>query len=395
MIEKLDYYGRGVMHEEGKVIFVDNALPEEKVKINIIKDEKNYSIAEVTEYMQKSSKRIKSKCPYFEKCGGCSFRNLSYNDSITYKKDNVIDIIKRYTDINIKPELIKNDQKDLYRNKIEIKCQDGKYGFYMRNSHNLIEIDRCLNAEEPINKVLMHIHDLNLINGEVTIKCNYNGEILLIIDSKEKPNINIDHLRERIKLIGIIYNNETIFGNNYFMEMIDNKLFRESYNSFFQVNRYINEKLFNILKENVSMKDVVLDLCCGVGTLGLSIADKCKKVYGIEIVENAINDAKMNAKINNIDNAEYILGDAFTLMSTLDDVNLIIVDPPRNGISKNGIKNILSKESEKIIYISCNPITLARDLNLLKDKYEIKKFYILDMFSYSYHLESMCILERR
>lgn len=395
MIEKLDYNLRGVTHIDGKVIFVDNALPGEEVKLNIIKDEKNYSIAEVTEYINKSPKRIKSKCPYFDKCGGCTIRNLSYNDGLNYKKENVIEIIKRNAGLDINPKLIKNDQKDLYRNKVEIKCVNGKYGFYERNSHNLIEIDRCLNAEEPINKMIMHLEDLNLENGKITIKCNNNEEILLNVETDDICKINIDHLRERVKLVGIVYNGNIIYGNDYFMENIDNKLYKESYNSFFQVNRYINNKLFSILKETVDEGSIVMDLCCGVGTLGLSIADKCKKVYGIEIVENAIKDAKFNAKINNINNVEFLLGDAFSLMETIKDIDTIIIDPPRNGISKKGIKNILKKEVDKIIYISCNPITLARDLNILKEKYDIKKSYILDMFSYTHHIESLVVLERK
>ena len=395
MIEKLDFNLRGITHIDGKVIFVDNALPGEEVKVDILKDEKTYSIAEVKEYITKSPKRIKSKCPYFDTCGGCMIRNLNYNDGLNYKKDNVIEIIKRNANIDINPKVIKNEQKDLYRNKIEIKCIDGKYGFYKRNSHNLVEIDRCLNAEEPINKMIMHLEDLNLTNGEIIIKCNNMGEILLNIITKDTCNIDIDHLREKVKLVGIVYNDKIIYGNDYFMETIDNKLYKESYNSFFQVNRYINEKLIRALKENIDDNSIVLDLCCGVGTLGLSIAEKCKKVYGIEIVKNAIEDAIFNAKINNINNAEYILGDAFVLMEDIKDIDTIIIDPPRNGISKNGIKNILNKKVNKLIYISCNPITLARDLNLLKEEYDIKKSYVLDMFSYTNHIESLVVLERK
>ena len=395
MIEKLDFNLRGITHIDGKVIFVDNALPGEEVKVDILKDEKTYSIAEVKEYITKSPKRIKSKCPYFDTCGGCMIRNLNYNDGLNYKKENVIEIIKRNANLDINPKVIKNEQKDLYRNKIEIKCIDGKYGFYKRNSHNLVEIDRCLNAEEPINKMIMHLEDLNLTNGEIIIKCNNMGEILLNIITKDTCNIDIDHLREKVKLVGIVYNDKIIYGNDYFMETIDNKLYKESYNSFFQVNRYINEKLIRALKENIDDNSIVLDLCCGVGTLGLSIAEKCKKVYGIEIVKNAIEDAKFNAKINNINNADFILGDAFVLMEDIKDIDTIIIDPPRNGISKNGTKNILNKKVNKLIYISCNPITLARDLNLLKEEYDIKKSYVLDMFSYTNHIESLVVLERK
>lgn len=395
MIEKLDFNLRGITHIDGKVVFVDNALPGEEVEINVVKDEKTYSIAEVKEYITKSPKRIKSKCPYFDTCGGCMIRNLNYNDGLNYKKENVIEIIKRNANLDINPKVIKNEQKDLYRNKIEIKCIDGKYGFYKRNSHNLVEIDRCLNAEEPINKMIMHLEDLNLTNGEIIIKCNNMGEILLNIITKDTCNIDIDHLREKVKLVGIVYNDKIIYGNDYFMETIDNKLYKESYNSFFQVNRYINEKLIRALKENIDDNSIVLDLCCGVGTLGLSVAEKCKKVYGIEIVKNAIEDAKFNAKINNINNAEYILGDAFVLMEDIKDIDTIIIDPPRNGISKNGIKNILNKKVNKLIYISCNPITLGRDLNLLKEEYDIKKSYLLDMFSYTNHIETLVVLERK
>ena len=173
-------------------------------------------------------------------------------------------------------------------------------------------------------------------------------------------------------------------------------LFKETYNSFFQVNRYINIELFRLLKDNIEENSTVLDLCCGVGTLSIVASQKAKKVYGIEIVENAIKDALINTRMNKKENVEFMLGDAFTSINKINDIiDTIIIDPPRSGLTKKAIDNIKEKEIEKIVYISCDPITLARDINNLKELYNLEKIYLLDMFSYTYHVECVCVMTRR
>ena len=394
-IVKMDHMGRGIGYIEKKICFVENALPGEVVKVEITRDKKDYCEAKVKEYIATSDIRIKCKCTYFSECGGCQYRNMSYNNSLSMKLDKVSEILYKYSHVSPKITVVKSDQKDSYRNKVEFKIQNGKIGFYKTGTHELVEIDRCLNVEESINSFLFNNSLLHIENGELTVKTNYNGELILIIDTLEKNNIEIEELCKKNKIVGIVFNDKLVYGVDHFIEIIDDMFFKVSYNSFFQVNRNINSKLFKLLDENIETDDTILDLCCGVGTLSIVASRKAKKVYGIEIVENAIKDAIINARMNKRENVEFMLGDAFDAMNKIaDKIDTIIVDPPRKGLNKIAIDNILNMNPQKIIYISCNPNTLSRDLNYLLENYEIKKQYLLDMFSYSYHVESVVILEK-
>ena len=177
------------------------------------------------------------------------------------------------------------------------------------------------------------------------------------------------------------------------MELVDNKFFQVSYDSFFQINRDICNKLFKLVDEEILPNSNVVDLYCGVGTLGINVAKKVNKVYGVEIVKNAVINAILNTKINKVINEEFMLGDATMILPKIKDrIDVIICDPPRTGLTKEIINTLKKEEIKKIIYISCDPITLARDINLLSDKYELDKIIGLDMFPYTYHVESICVL---
>ena len=395
-IVKFDHHGRGIGYLNGKIVFVDNALPGEKVKIECIRENAKYMEGKVTEYLSTSDRRLKSKCPFYEECGGCQLRHMSYEDTIDFKKNKVADILKKYANVSPKIEVVKNDNKDLYRNKIEVRFSDGVMGYYKKRSHELVEIDRCLNAEEAINSLLLSVDLIPVQNGTLTIKANYNGELILIIESGDEVNIDIDKLREKHKLVGIILNEKVIFGADHFIEIVDDMFFKESYNSFFQVNRTINSKLFKLIEENIGEGSTVLDICSGVGTLSIVASKKAKEVYAIEIVENAVRDSLINARMNKRENIEFMLGDAFSTIKKIDkQVDTILIDPPRSGLNREALEGILEKEAREIIYISCDPVTLARDLKVLMSKYEIKKFYLLDMFSYTYHTENFVVLEKK
>lgn len=392
-IESLDHQGRGISHLDGKVVFIENSLKEEEVDVDVINETTKYKEAVVKEYINISPKRVKSKCPFYDECGGCHLRHMSYEDTLTFKKEKVEDIIEKFAGIKVEANLIKNKNRDFYRNKIEVQVKNGICGFFKKKSHDVIEIDRCLNATEPINKMLLCMHLLHIENGKVTIRSNYNGEIILNIETLDEPDIEIEKIREKIKLVGIILNDKLIFGADHYIEIIDNILFKMTYNSFFQVNKFINEELFKIVKNNVDSDNVVLDMCCGVGTLSLVAATKAKKVYGIEIVENSIKDAIINSRMNKIENVNFMLGDAYKLLSKINDkIDTVIIDPPRSGLNALARETLLNMEPSKIIYISCDPITLGRDLNEFKTKYDVLKFYCLDMFSYTYHVECIALL---
>ena len=394
-IEKLDDFGRGIGYIDGKITFVPNTVPGDIVNINIIKEHKKYNEATIDNFIKYSEDRVKPPCPYFTKCGGCTLQNLSYENTINYKLNKIKNIFTKNR-IDINPEIISNPNPYNYRNKISLKVVDTKIGFYLNNTHNIIEIDECLIANPAINECINYIKNFNIINGNVIIRCNQNAEILIIIESQDNLTIDIELLKKKIKLVGIIINNKTFYGKNYLFERINNILFKVSYDSFFQVNPSVASKLFQIVKDNISLNDKVLDLYCGVGTLSLNAASKALSVTGIEIVPNAILNALFNASLNDLSNVHFVLNDVSDAITKIKlDFNKVIVDPPRAGLTKETIDILLKINPTSIIYVSCDPQTLVRDYKLLSDIYEIEKSYILDMFSYTYHVETVLILKKR
>lgn len=392
-IEKLDDFGRGICYIDNKVTFVPNTIPNDLVEIKITKEFKNYNEGKLINILIPSKKRIEPKCPYFSKCGGCVLQNMNYKDTLEYKKEKVINIFKK-NKLEINPIVIENANYYNYRNKISLKVIDKKIGYYEPKSHSIVEIDSCLVASNSINKTIQLIKKMNIINGLVTIRCNKNDEILIIINSKDKLNIDVDSIKENIKLVGIVINNKLFYSEAFLYENINEMFYKISYDSFFQVNPYIASKIFDIIKENINSNETVLDIYSGVGTLSLTASTVAKKVIGIEIVENAVLNAIHNAKINKINNVDFLLNDATKAITKLNlFFDKVIVDPPRAGLTKTVIDTIKKIKPKEIIYVSCDPQTLVRDIKLLSDLYIINKFYIADMFSFSYHVESVCILK--
>ena len=394
LIESLDYFGRGIAHIDNKIVFVSNALPNELVNIKITNTKNRYNEAIVTKYIKTSNKRIDSICPYFNKCGGCQLLNLKYEDTIAFKLNKVKDLLKKNNIIVNNLEIINNKDNLYYRNKLSLKIIKEEIGFYENKTHNLIKIDKCFIANNSINEVIDNYKLLNIKNGDLIIRTNSNNEILLIINSLDKINIDINNLKEKVKLIGIVYNNKTIYGNNFYYERIYHKLFKISYDAFFQINPYITTKIFQELENNLKNSKNVLDLYCGVGTLSI-IASDYANVLGVEIIDNAVIDATYNARLND-SLAKFVLGDVSKVVNKLNiNFDTLILDPPRRGIDKNTINFILNKLPNKIIYISCDVATLIRDIKLLENNYKIISYKIFDMFSYTYHLESFVVLNLR
>lgn len=392
-IEKLDDFGRGICYIDNKVTFVPNTIPNDLVEIKITKEFKNYNEGKLINILIPSKKRIEPKCPYFSKCGGCVLQNMNYKDTLEYKKEKVTNIFKK-NKLEINPIVIENANYYNYRNKISLKVIDKKIGYYEPKSHSIVEIDSCLVASNSINKVIPFIKKMGINNGLVTIRCNKNDEVLIIIESKDKLNIDVDSIKENIKLVGIVINNKLFYGEDFLYENINGMFYKISYDSFFQVNPYIASKIFDIIKENINSNETVLDIYSGVGTLSLTASTVAKKVIGIEIVENAVLNAIHNAKINKINNVDFLLNDATKAITKLNlSFDKVIVDPPRAGLTKTVIDTIKKIKPKEIIYVSCDPQTLVRDIKLLSDLYTINKFYIADMFSFSYHVESICILK--
>lgn len=388
-IDRMDHFGNGIGNINGKIIFVKGALPGETVDVTITKDKKSFMEGTINTIIYKSSKRVEPFCNYFGVCGGCSLCHLNYENTLEYKKDRVKNILSKF-DIP-KINVIRNENDLYYRNKIELKIVDGKLGFYEKNTHNLIEIKECKVTKKSINKSFEFVKNMKLENANVTIRANYNDEVLIIIDSKEKPVILNP---EDYKIVGIVLNDKCIYGQDNFMEKINNLFFTVSYNSFFQVNNYINLELFNLIKENIVGK-TVLDLYSGVGTLSIVTSKVVDKVYSIEVIPNAVKNALINAKINKCDNINFILGKVEDKIGFINDkIDTIIVDPARAGLDKKTIEVINNICTQRIIYVSCDTQSLANNLVDLAN-YEIKKFYILDMFSYTYHVECVSVLHRK
>ena len=388
-IDRMDHFGNGIGNINGKIIFVKGALTGETVDVTITKDKKSFMEGTINTIIYKSSKRVEPFCNYFGVCGGCSLCHLNYENTLEYKKDRVKNILSKF-DIP-KINVIRNENDLYYRNKIELKIVDGKLGFYEKNTHNLIEIKECKVTKKSINKSFEFVKNMKLENANVTIRANYNDEVLIIIDSKEKPVILNP---EDYKIVGIVLNDKCIYGQDNFMEKINNLFFTVSYNSFFQVNNYINLELFNLIKENIVGK-TILDLYSGVGTLSIVASKVVDKVYSIEVIANAVKNALINAKINKCDNINFILGKVEDKIGFINDkIDTIIVDPARAGLDKKTIEVINNICPQRIIYVSCDTQSLANNLVDLAN-YEIKKFYILDMFSYTYHIECFCILDRK
>lgn len=393
-VEKLDDFGRGIGYVDNKIIFISDAMIGEVVDVNIIKETNKYCEGEVIEYKKKSNDRVNVSCPYYKFCGGCNILHMNYDNQIEYKKDKLKNILKKFSNLNIDIDVIKNKDVIGYRNKIELKIQDNRWGYYNSSTHNFVEIDKCLLAKDSINKVIENKKYINVNNASITIRSNYNDEIILVIKTDDKVNIDIDSLKKNIKLVGIVVNDDMFYGDNFFYEMINNKLFKVNYNSFFQINNYITKEMIKVINDNCNGK-ILLDLYCGVGFLGQVIDYEFDKIYGIELNRNSVIDAINNAKINKINNTYYMCGDSSKLISNIkENIDTLIIDPPRSGLYKNMVNDVLNISSDKIIYVSCNPITLGRDINLLKEKYMVEKIYLLDMFSNTYHFESVCVLKK-
>lgn len=404
-IDGLENEGCGVAKINGMVVFIPKTLVGEIAKIRITEIKKNFARGKVIEIIEPSKKRIKNDCPYYEECGGCNLRHQSDIESLKFKKEKVETALKRIGKIETKiDDVIPSPKCDNYRNKASFKVEKDKIGFYSSGSYQLVDIESCKLLEDDINDCLCVIRNYikenknNLIK-EITIKRgNALGEILVSIYSLDNNDASIiNYLIENVKNIKtIIYNEKIVFGNGYIEQITNGLMFNCTYNSFFQVNSMQTEKLYStaIKLAKLDKNDVVMDLYCGTGTITSILSSYVKKVIGVEIIENAIIDAKENLKINNINNVFFICSDVTKAISKIrEKIDIIFVDPPRSGIDRKAIAIIKKINPKKIIYISCNPVTMARDLSYLSDLYNIEKVTPVDMFPKTAHVECVAVLK--
>ena len=399
-INRLDDFGRGITFVDGKICFVNNALIDEEIELDVTGEKNKYFEAISTNIIKESSNRINPICKYYDLCGGCNIMHMSYNAELDFKKRKVERILKKYAKIdNVVKDIIPTKREN-YRNKVTLKVKDGIIGYFQNKSYDLVNIDNCYLCDEKINNIIKELNKINL-NGinEIVIRCNHNKEILLyLIGTLENEEVLINELKDVDNIIINNYKNiNVIKGNDYIYDKVGDFTFRISYNSFFQVNKYGVDTLYNKVKEyaNLSGKEKVLDLYCGTGTIGIYLAKEAKEVFGIEINKNAITDANCNKELNSISNIDFLCEDISKIKNSYKDFDLVILDPPRSGLGIEAISNVLSINPKMIIYVSCEPLTLARDLNVIKEKYNVKEITIIDMFPNTYHCESITVLERR
>lgn len=428
VVDIIDYGadGEGIAKINGYTVFVIGALKGERCKIHITKVLSSHGFAKVIEVIEKSSSRVNPDCSTFRRCGGCSLRHIKYKETLKIKQEKVQNLLNKMLKNKIRVDnVIGMDTPINYRNKAIFPINKEKQvGIFAKRSHEVIPISECMiqtiNSQE-IAKYIMEnwketIYDENTGKGllrNIMVREGFSTkEIMCVLVQTQNKEYDAKKLVDKfpnIKTIIININNENtnvilsnknivVYGDGYITDKLGNYEFKISANSFYQINPIQTEKLYNlaIQKAELQKEDIICDLYCGIGTIGIFASKNVKKVYGIEIVKEAIEDAKENAKINNINNIEFIEGDVEVAFDKLlkDNIkpNVIFVDPPRKGLDNQTIKNLCNLKLEKLIYVSCNPATLMRDLQKLEDVYDIKSITPVDNFCYTSHVETVSVL---
>ena len=436
-IDSLGSNGEGVGRIQGFAVFVEGALPKERVLVKIVKVAKNYAFGKLLHIIQKSVQRVEPKCPYFNVCGGCQLQHLSYESQLEYKAQQVKDALERIghlENVEVLPT-IGMDEPWKYRNKAQFPAGMVKnkpvLGFYMARSHNLVEINDCPIQHDINEKVTTLVRKFiqtynipvyqeethkGIIRHVVTrVGFHSNQLMVIIVTNGELPRKKefVSILREGLPAVtSIVQNyqtartnavlgrkNITLWGSDYIMDAIGDLKFKISPLSFYQVNPVQTEKLYAKALEYADLtgKETVIDAYCGVGTISLFLAGKAAKVYGVEVLPEATEDAKENARINGIENAEFLVGESETVIPRLAKLgvkaDVVVVDPPRKGCDEKLLKTIVEIAPDRMVYVSCNPATLARDLKYMVGcGYRVEKVQPVDMFPQGYHVESIILM---
>ncbi len=443
-IHDIGQQGEGIGKHDGYTLFVNNATIGDKVKVKLMKAKKNYGFARLIEVLEPSPYRVEPICEIADKCGGCSIMHLDYQKQLEFKQDKVISCLERIgkfdlSGIKVNP-IIGMEVPYYYRNKVQLpvgKDKDGQIvmGFYARRTHSIINMEKCyiqceLNSDifeivkNFFKKYNISIYDevnhSGLIRHIITRVGFKTGQVMvcLVLNGKKLPHED-KLIEELIKIPGmtsislnfnlentnVIMGEEvkTIWGEDYIVDYIGDIKYQISPSSFYQVNPVQTKIIYETALEYADLKgdETVWDMYCGIGTISLYLAKKAKKVYGVEIVEDAILDARRNAKINDIDNSEFFVGAAEDVLpqkykeeSIYADV--IVVDPPRKGCDESLLSTIVSMEPKKVVYVSCDPATLARDLGYLAEHgYVLERVQAVDQFPHTTHIECVIGMQRK
>lgn len=440
-IISVGYEGEGIAKIDGYPIFIEGAILGEKVKVLIVKAKKNYAYGKLLEVIEASEERIEPKCKVYKRCGGCTVQHMNYKKQLDYKFERVKDCISKIggLDSSLVEYPIGMEEPERYRNKVQLPVGIVKgelsIGFYAPRSHNIINLETCLIQDKVADKVAditrKWMTKYNISAASIDGVFNKNGlirhvmirkgfttnEVMVVLVSTKKSVPNIENFIEEIKnniegIKSIILNVNkentnvilgqeciTLWGKDTITDYIDNFKFNISPLSFFQVNPVQTEKLYSKALEYAGLtgEETVFDAYCGTGTITLFLSQKAKKVYGVEIIEPAIINARENAKINNIDNAEFFVGKSEEIIPELIEKGIvpevIVVDPPRKGCDIKLLEAIGKAKPKRVVYVSCDPSTLARDLKILEEKgYKTEKVQPVDMFPHTSHIENVTSL---
>lgn len=417
--------GYGCCFYEGKPVFVSTLLPGEKAEVKIIKDNKKYAIGIIHKLLEKSPYRLSPKCAIANKCGGCQLQHIEYERGLYYKREQLQHLFDSVgTDIEVLPVLGMDDPW-FYRNKAQFPVQvhDGKVkiGFYREHSNDIVENRTCAIQSSEINAIYMWLQDhLNPENAQglrhIFIRASKETKEVQVVfigsEEKEIKNLVPDLVRAFPEIQSVLFNQNDrkdnvilgdkysiLYGRDFIYEMSLNNKVALHFKSFFQVNPIMMEVLYSkaIEMADIHAGDTVIDLYSGTGTISMTLARKAKKVIGVEIVQEAVENAKENAKLNQIENIDFICEDAskFALefRKSKQKADVVMVDPPRKGLTPQGIEDICTIKPEKIVYISCNADTLARDLKIFKEKnYITNVVQPVDMFCQTVHCECIALL---
>ncbi|MFS0862770.1 23S rRNA (uracil(1939)-C(5))-methyltransferase RlmD [Fredinandcohnia sp. 179-A 10B2 NHS] len=437
--EDLTHDGAGVAKIDGFPVFVPDGLPDERAKIKVIKVKKGYGFGRLIEIYEKSKFRVDAPCPVFKECGGCQLQHLSYEGQMVAKHKQVQEVLTRIgklSDLKVH-SVLGMEHPWRYRNKAQVPVADREgglvAGFYQQRSHEIIDMEACLIQQEKNDEVVQKVKSIcdrykvpaydeknhkgtlrhimaryGLVTGEVMV--------VLITRTKELPNKekiiseivdqipNVKSVVQNVnpKRTNVIFGDETtvLWGEEYIYDNIGVIKFAISARSFYQVNPEQTKVLYDKALEYAELtgSETVFDAYCGIGTISLFLAQQAKKVYGVEIVPEAIEDAKRNAALNGIENAEFAVGEAETIIPNWKKegikADVIVVDPPRKGCDEALLQTIIEMKPKRVVYVSCNPATLARDLRILEDGgFKTVEVQPVDMFPQTVHCEAVAKIE--
>jgi len=449
-IEKVVYGGRGLAHLNTMTIFVDKAAPGDRVIAKVFSVRRDFAEARALEVIEATPYRTAAPCPYSDYCGGCNWQFIKYEKQLEYKHALVRDLLNhigKVTDFRI-PYVLPSPRILGYRNKMEFSFSDRRWllpqersekrdnkdfalGLHMPGTFDkIIDIEGCLLQKEKGNEILREVKRYVRDSGIPAYGLRshrgfwrylvlrhshcFDEWMVNIVTSDEKgPPVHAlaTILGDRFKEITSIVNNintrkggtavgeweRILAGEGNIRDKIGGLTFEISVNSFFQTNTPVAERLYESVRDFASLsgKETVLDLYCGIGTASIFLASQASRIIGVDISNGALADANRNCELNGIDNCEFLCGDVSVLLSQVDiEPDLLVTDPPRTGMHRKVIDQILRFSPEKIVYISCNPATLARDIALLKEGYRLEEVQPIDLFPNTYHIECIAKLER-